>query len=110
MVGLVFSPNSQTLTVATVNKTIVSWNVAYNPGQPAPPEFGKLGQIIRQSGALSGLAFLPDATLCTSSHDGLLRTWKFASETPLMNLYLAFFERMGAPIKQFGDSTGVLKI
>ena len=38
------------------------------------------------------------------------RHMKFASETPLMNLYLAFFERMGAPIKQFGDSTGVLKI
>jgi uncharacterized protein DUF1552 len=31
-------------------------------------------------------------------------------DTPLMNLYLALFERMGAPAKSFGDSTGVLKI
>jgi hypothetical protein len=31
-------------------------------------------------------------------------------ETPLMNLYLALFERMGAPAERFGDSTGVLKI
>jgi hypothetical protein len=32
------------------------------------------------------------------------------AETPLMNLYLAMFERMGAPVKSFGDSTGVLQI
>jgi hypothetical protein len=30
------------------------------------------------------------------------------SDTPLTNLYLALFERMGAPAKKFGDSTGVL--
>lgn len=32
------------------------------------------------------------------------------SDTPLTNLYLALFERMGAPAKSFGDSTGVLKL
>ena len=32
------------------------------------------------------------------------------ADTPLMNLYLALFERMGAPTKSFGDSTGVLSI
>jgi hypothetical protein len=31
-------------------------------------------------------------------------------ETPLMNLYLAMFDRMGAPAERFGDSTGLLKI
>jgi hypothetical protein len=31
-------------------------------------------------------------------------------EVPLTNLFLALFERMGAPAKSFGDSTGVLKI
>lgn len=31
-------------------------------------------------------------------------------ETPITNLYLALFERMGAPAKAFGDSTGVLKL
>ncbi len=35
---------------------------------------------------------------------------KTSNDTPLMNLYLALFERMGAPAKSFGDSTGVLKI
>ena len=32
------------------------------------------------------------------------------ADTPLTNLVLALFERMGAPAKNFGDSTGVLKI
>jgi hypothetical protein len=32
------------------------------------------------------------------------------ADTPLTNLFLALFERMGAPAARFGDSTGVLKI
>jgi hypothetical protein len=32
------------------------------------------------------------------------------NDIPLMNLYLALFERMGVPTAKFGDSTGVLKI
>ena len=38
------------------------------------------------------------------------RHLRFARETPLMNLYLALFERAGSPATRFGDSTGVLKI
>ncbi len=34
----------------------------------------------------------------------------FAKNTPLMNLYLAMFEKIGCPTKRFGDSTGVLEI
>jgi len=32
------------------------------------------------------------------------------ADTPLMNLYLALFRRMGAPATRFGDSTGILSI
>src|SRR5262245_61638343 len=35
---------------------------------------------------------------------------RFPRATPLMNLYLAMFERLGCPTKSFGDSTGVLSI
>ena len=38
------------------------------------------------------------------------RHLKFSHGTPLMNLYLALFERLGCPATSFGDSTGVLKI
>ena len=38
------------------------------------------------------------------------RHLKFSKDTPLMNLYLAMFQRLGCPTKSFGDSTGVLAI
>lgn len=38
------------------------------------------------------------------------RHLKYDRETPLMNLYLALFDRMGAPAERFGDSTGKLKL
>lgn len=34
----------------------------------------------------------------------------YPNETPLMNLYLAMFERVGVPTAKFGDSTGILEI
>jgi hypothetical protein len=44
---------------------------------------------------------------------GTLKTGRhvtFRRDTPLMNLYLAMFERLGCPTKSFGDSTGVLSV
>ena len=38
------------------------------------------------------------------------RHLRFPKETPLMNLYLSLFDRMGASTERFGDSTGRLKI
>ncbi|MGL6074727.1 MAG: DUF1552 domain-containing protein [Fimbriiglobus sp.] len=38
------------------------------------------------------------------------RHLKYAKDTPLMNLYVNLFERLGAPATQFGDSTGKLKL
>lgn len=38
------------------------------------------------------------------------RHLRFPKDTPLMNLYLAMFDRLGCPARTFGDSTGVLPI
>ncbi len=38
------------------------------------------------------------------------RHLRFPKDTPLMNLYLAMFDRLGCPTKSFGDSTAVLPI
>lgn len=38
------------------------------------------------------------------------RHMRFPKDTPLMNLYLAMFQRLGCPTRAFGDSTGVLPI
>ena len=35
---------------------------------------------------------------------------RYPKDTPLMNLYLTLFEKMGAPASSFGDSTGKLKL
>ncbi len=47
------------------------------------------------------------------SYGGKLKTGQhieYPKDTPLMNLYLAMFERLGCPTKSFGDSTGVLSV
>jgi hypothetical protein len=54
---------------------------------------------------------LPILTLGTGA--GSLEAGRFLKakfDTPLMNLYMAIFDRMGCPTKSFGDSTGTLKI
>jgi hypothetical protein len=38
------------------------------------------------------------------------RHLKYPRNTPLMNLYLSLFDRMGCPTDRFGDSTGRLRI
>ena len=38
------------------------------------------------------------------------RHLRFPKDTPLMNLYLAMFQRLGCPTRSFGDSTGVLSV
>jgi hypothetical protein len=35
---------------------------------------------------------------------------RYSKETPLMNLHLALFDRMGASAQRFGDSTGKLSL
>jgi hypothetical protein len=34
---------------------------------------------------------------------------RYASETPMANLLVSMLERVGAPVAQFGDSTGALR-
>jgi|SRR5262245_8884808 len=55
-----------------------------------------------------------DLPILMAGHgDGKVKTGrhlKFDQDTPLMNLYLAMFEKLGCPTKNFGDSTSVLAI
>jgi len=55
-----------------------------------------------------------DLPILVAGHGGgTLKTGRhirFPKDTPLMNLYLAMFDRLGCPTKSFGDSTGVLSI
>jgi WD40 repeat protein len=84
--GLAFSPTNQTLVAACADKTVQTWNVLYNPGQPIPANFGKPIQSYAHEGAATAVAFAPDsATFYTASADKTVRAWKTPSEGPTKN-------------------------
>jgi WD40 repeat protein len=81
--GLAFSPNNQTLAAACADKSLMTWNVVYNPGQPEPAEFGRPQQTFAHDGAAHDLVFAADnATLYSAGADRTVKQWKVASEVP----------------------------
>ncbi|HEV3447052.1 MAG TPA: WD40 repeat domain-containing protein, partial [Gemmataceae bacterium] len=84
--SLGFNPNSQILAAACSDKSVVTWDVVYRPGQPLPAEFGKPGQIFAHAGAATGVAFAADnVTIYTAGLDKSLKAWKFAAHVPIKN-------------------------
>src|SRR5262249_9009923 len=57
---LAFSPNNLTLAAVCEDKTLITWNVAYNQGQPVPADFGKKLQTFTHGKAATDVAFGPD--------------------------------------------------
>jgi WD40 repeat protein len=85
--SLAFSPSSQVLTAACADKSILAWNVLYNPGQPVSPDFGKPVATFAHAGPATAVAFPPDNShFFSGSQDQSIRDWKLASEAPLKNL------------------------
>lgn len=84
---LTFSPNNQVLAACCGDQTVQTWNVAWNPGQPAPAEFGQPAQRLVHESQVSGVVFAPDnTTLHTVALDGNLRTWRPAADNPTRTL------------------------
>jgi WD40 repeat protein len=85
--SLAFSPNNQVLTAACADKSVLAWNVTYNPGQPTGPDFGKLIASNAHGGAATGVAVAADNThFYSGSLDQTIKDWKIAVETPTKNL------------------------
>src|SRR5207253_2811961 len=85
--SLAFSPNSQVLAAGCDDRSLLTWNVVFNPGQPAPPDFGKPGQSFAHSAAITAVAFQPNnAELYSSGLDKVIKNWKLASDQPIKNL------------------------
>ncbi|MGE3806341.1 MAG: WD40 repeat domain-containing protein, partial [Gemmataceae bacterium] len=81
-----FSPNQQSLAAGCDDKSLVTWNVVYNPGQPVPPDFGKETGRYAHDAAITDVVFAPDSVYYfSSSLDKSIREWKFASDTPVKN-------------------------
>ncbi len=68
------------------DNSAVAWNVAFQIGQPTPPEFGRQMQSFPHAGAASGIAFTPDGQFLTAGADKLARRFRIAADNPVKTL------------------------
>lgn len=80
--GLSFHPNNQLLAAVCDDKTINSWNVVFQPGQPLPTEFGKPVQSFTHADQPSSIVFAESGSLFSASNDKTIRQWRIASDAP----------------------------
>ena len=85
-VDLAFHPTIPVLIGVLANKTVVAWNVASNPGQPVPAEFGRAIQTFPHPAAVAAAAFTADGQFVTAGGDALARRFRVASDLPVKSL------------------------
>lgn len=85
-IGLAFHPTAPLLVGVLNNKTVGVWNVAFNPGQPVPPEFGRSVQTFPHPEAVTSAAFLADGQFVTTAADKQARRFRIASDAPVKSL------------------------
>lgn len=84
--SLTFHPSNTALLSGDDDKSATLWNIAYQPGNPPPPTFGKPIQSFAHPAAVAGVALAPDGnTLVSAGDDKLARIWKVAAEGPTKN-------------------------
>jgi WD40 repeat protein len=82
--SLAFSPNNQSLAAACEDRMVQTWNVAYNPSQPPPADFGKPTQSFGHAGPVANVAFGADSvSLYSASADKTIKLWKLSSAGPV---------------------------
>jgi WD40 repeat protein len=83
---LAFSSNNQTLAAACADRSLLTWNVVFNPGQPLAADFGKPGPPFTHDAAATDAVFDIDGTrLYSAGLDKKIRKWKFSSDLPAKN-------------------------
>lgn len=86
VVDLAFHPTTPALVGVLGNKTVAVWNVAFNPGQPVSPEFGRPIQTYSHPVGVSAVAFNTEGSFYTAAADKLARQFRIASDNPVKNL------------------------
>jgi WD40 repeat protein len=61
----------------------VAWNVAFQPGQPVPPEFGRKMQSFPHPAAASSLVFNGEGLFMTAGADKQARRFRIAADNPV---------------------------
>ena len=80
--GVAFHPTLPILIATCDDKSVNAFNIAFQPGQPNPPEFGKLIQSFTHGDAASALVVTDAGALFTGSADKTVKQWKIASDSP----------------------------
>lgn len=86
---LAFQPTNTVLVGLLRDKdnSAIAWNVAFQPGQPLPPEFGRQMQSFTHPAATaSALAFNADGQFFTAGSDKQARRFRIASDNPVKTL------------------------
>jgi WD40 repeat protein len=83
--ALAFSPNNAALVATGDDGSVTAWDVAYNPGQAPPADFGKVVQSYRHPGAAGVVFPAAGSVFYTSGADKSVKAWRLASEAPLRN-------------------------
>lgn len=84
--GLAFHPTLPILGAVCDDKSVNSWNIAMQIGQPLPAEFGRPIQSFAHGEAATGIAFADvGGALFTSSMDKTVKQWKIAADGPVRN-------------------------
>jgi len=83
--GLAFSADAKMLVGVAEDKTVTAWNIAFQPGQAVPEDFGKVIQQFAHGDAALAVAVAEKGEIYTASADKTVKQWKVASTTPTRN-------------------------
>jgi WD40 repeat protein len=82
--ALVFSPTSQALVAAGADGSLTTYDTVYNPGQPVPPDFGKVLQQSAHGKEAFAVGFpVAGAIFYSAGDDKGVKAWKLASDAPV---------------------------
>lgn len=83
---LTFTPNSAIVVAACADKSLLSWNVPFQAGQPLSPDFLKTVQNFAAADVINDLTIAADnATIFTAGANKAVHAWKLASPNPTRN-------------------------
>jgi WD40 repeat protein len=111
---MAFHPTLPILAGIIQNK-VVAWSIAFVPGQPVPPEFGKTIQEFPHAKNVNALAFNAEGLLNTAGDDPGVRRFRIASDAAVKNfghpnlVDSAAFDDTGSRLAT-GCHDGVLRI
>lgn len=82
---LAFHPTAPQL-VGTLKNVAAVWTVAFQPGQPPPPEFGRQLQTFPHPKGVASPVFNNDGNILTAGEDKMVRRFRIASDVPVKTL------------------------